>query len=105
MVGEKGFEPSTPCSQSRCATRLRYAPDPCNPRLVSLLGGAGKKGIQDQKGNNGPKQAQTSRIIPEPRFPIVLNDRWRQSEVDPSDRFSSPRSSQERLITVNIIMS
>ena len=26
MVGEKGFEPSTPSSQTRCATRLRYSP-------------------------------------------------------------------------------
>ena len=26
MVGAKGFEPSTPCSQSRCATKLRHAP-------------------------------------------------------------------------------
>jgi hypothetical protein len=26
LVGAEGFEPPTPCSQSRCATRLRYAP-------------------------------------------------------------------------------
>ena len=26
MVGAIGFEPTTPCSRSRCATRLRYAP-------------------------------------------------------------------------------
>ncbi len=26
MVGARGFEPPTPCSRSRCATRLRYAP-------------------------------------------------------------------------------
>lgn len=26
MVGARGFEPPTPCSQNRCATRLRYAP-------------------------------------------------------------------------------
>src|SRR5215217_8340593 len=25
-VGARGFEPPTPCSQSRCATRLRHAP-------------------------------------------------------------------------------
>jgi integrase len=25
-VGVAGFEPATPCSQSRCATRLRYTP-------------------------------------------------------------------------------
>ena len=26
LVGARGFEPPTPCSQSRCATRLRHAP-------------------------------------------------------------------------------
>ena len=28
MVGAARFELATPCSQSRCATRLRYAPKP-----------------------------------------------------------------------------
>ncbi len=28
LVGAEGFEPPTLCSQSRCATRLRYAPVP-----------------------------------------------------------------------------
>ena len=28
VVGERGFEPPTPCSQSRCATRLRHSPVP-----------------------------------------------------------------------------
>jgi hypothetical protein len=26
LVGVSGFEPPTPCSRSRCATRLRYTP-------------------------------------------------------------------------------
>ena len=26
LVGLRGFEPPTPCSRSRCATRLRYTP-------------------------------------------------------------------------------
>src|SRR2546430_413909 len=26
LVGARGFEPPTPCSQSRCATRPRYTP-------------------------------------------------------------------------------
>ena len=26
MVGVAGFEPAAPCSQSRCATRLRHTP-------------------------------------------------------------------------------
>ena len=28
LVGVQGFEPWTPCSQSRCATRLRHTPKP-----------------------------------------------------------------------------
>jgi hypothetical protein len=27
MVGAEGFELSTPCSQSKCSTRLSYAPN------------------------------------------------------------------------------
>ena len=27
MVGATGFEPATPCSQSRCSTKLSYAPN------------------------------------------------------------------------------
>ena len=34
MVGVRGFEPPTPCSQSRCATRLRYTPMPGNPTIT-----------------------------------------------------------------------
>ena len=43
MVGVRGFEPPTPCSQSRCATRLRHTPNlpeslPFFVRLVVELG-------------------------------------------------------------------
>ena len=31
VVGARGFEPPTLCSQSRCATRLRHAPTPRQP--------------------------------------------------------------------------
>ena len=49
LVGAKGFEPSTPCSQSRCATRLRHAPTFFNPtgigcpRANSTLPGSGAR--------------------------------------------------------------
>ena len=33
MVGAIGFEPTTPCAQGRCATRLRYAPTKTAPIL------------------------------------------------------------------------
>lgn len=36
MVGAEGFEPPTLCSQSRCATRLRYAPTRTWHRCQSL---------------------------------------------------------------------
>ena len=40
MVGAEGFEPPTLCSQSRCATRLRYAPMTsldCSANRISAL--------------------------------------------------------------------
>src|SRR6266478_5264164 len=33
VVGARGFEPPTSCSQSRCATRLRHAPEPPARRI------------------------------------------------------------------------
>ena len=37
LVGAVGFELTTLCSQSRCATRLRYAPKTANiPEFLSL---------------------------------------------------------------------
>lgn len=27
MVGETGFEPATPCTQNKCATKLRHSPN------------------------------------------------------------------------------
>src|SRR5688572_11878967 len=36
MVGAKGFEPSTPCTPCRCATRLRYAPT--ESEIIRVIG-------------------------------------------------------------------
>ncbi len=43
LVGVKGFEPSTPCSQSRCANQTALHPDnrPALQSLIQNLGGAG----------------------------------------------------------------
>ena len=30
MVGEIGFEPTTPCTQNKCATKLRHSPTVTN---------------------------------------------------------------------------
>jgi hypothetical protein len=38
LVGPAGFEPTTLCSQSRCATKLRYGPtSPFPPRSEAAL--------------------------------------------------------------------
>jgi hypothetical protein len=46
-VGLAGFEPATPCSQSRCAAKLRYSPRDATivPRSVPRYGHAGAPGI------------------------------------------------------------
>ncbi len=36
MVGETGFEPATPWSQTRCATSLRHSPTICSHTLCWL---------------------------------------------------------------------
>src|SRR2546430_11406855 len=35
MVGATGFEPATSWSQTKCSTRLSYAPTPARGRLIS----------------------------------------------------------------------
>ena len=37
LVGVKGFEPPAPCSQSTCATRLRYTPSCSVPTQATLV--------------------------------------------------------------------
>ncbi len=32
LVGTAGFEPATPCTPSKCATRLRYVPEEAGAR-------------------------------------------------------------------------
>ena len=36
LVGVRGFEPPTPSSRTRCATRLRYTPTTPSPRSRAL---------------------------------------------------------------------
>ena len=47
MVGTGGLEPPTPCSQSRCATRLRHVPAlrPVYPRPLAGKGSRRARGI------------------------------------------------------------
>ena len=48
VVGTAGFEPTTPCSQSRCATKLRYVP--CRTRLADGCVGP----VEVQVGHRAP---------------------------------------------------
>ena len=43
LVGVAGFEPATPCSRSRCATRLRYTPSSRGSPYIDVSPKARKK--------------------------------------------------------------
>src|SRR5688572_19419142 len=60
-VGVRGFEPPTPCSQNRCATRLRYTPqyDFDLPGRQSL----GKAQVFDQTGAHGTHRTRPMRQV------------------------------------------
>src|SRR5688572_10106125 len=55
MVGAKGFEPSTPCTPCRCATRLRYAPT--EPEIIPALVGNCPHAVHRTQGRTGLAQA------------------------------------------------
>ena len=77
LVGAEGFEPPTLCSQSRCATRLRYAPTSpfdciANPFLhVSLIQTLRLICRRDARtcNANGPKKISARLPPTEPGFP------------------------------------
>ncbi len=60
LVGAAGFEPATFCSQSRCATRLRYAPDPQNVSASGRLCKRPNAIVCCQKGPNPAEPRHTS---------------------------------------------
>src|ERR1700683_3627758 len=62
MVGAIGFEPTTPCSRSRCATRLRYAPT-CDEEDAGCWGwsaGPGRGASRTAK----PAECSLAEIVP-----------------------------------------
>ena len=61
LVGATGFEPATLCSQSRCATRLRYAPTPKIPDFTAVSNGVR---VSRFPGENCRKTV--------PKFPFVI---------------------------------
>src|SRR3954470_1739756 len=44
LVGVAGFEPAAPCSQSRCATGLRYTPSTVRESAASISAGEKRAG-------------------------------------------------------------
>jgi hypothetical protein len=56
VVGAAGFEPAAPCSQSRCSTRLSYAPDRYFSGLVAAFPRPenGQNGTIGQRGRCRP---------------------------------------------------
>ena len=65
MVGAEGFEPPTLCSQSRCATRLRYAP-PRNRPGARTRQRARVRPARDRQ-SYGPCPDPSNRLAPRPR--------------------------------------
>src|ERR1700747_1901162 len=59
LVGETGFEPATPWSQTRCATRLRYSPLRGNETKLRLF--------SSRRAWNGSKRG--------PLFSLATNNR------------------------------
>ena len=70
MVGARGFEPPTPCSQSRCATRLRHAPSPrrrcCSGRSAHCTRPAPKRPDSEPSPRNSA--SVRSRSLPDRRI-------------------------------------
>lgn len=66
LVGAAGFEPTTTCSQGRCATRLRYTP-------IGLTGGTRTHNLQN---HNLPKLPIVLQPTPEiiTAFELPLED-------------------------------
>jgi hypothetical protein len=76
VVGARGFEPPTPCSQSKCATRLRHAPTKSKSEIrisksgtdaqtkyrkglaKSRLKSKGRRQNKEDRRQNGEKQKQ-----------------------------------------------
>ena len=88
MVGAARFELATLCSQSRCATRLRYAPTPAIARLFAGLAGAVNGRVMNFEEYNGNKRRRESRVGP---GVIAGSDSTVQAEV-----WSTRQSQQER---------
>src|SRR5471030_3226731 len=63
LVGAAGFEPATLCSQSRCATRLRYAPAIIGGVVLKAL----RRGGKGLAAGGGPAVSERSGGAPDRR--------------------------------------
>ena len=86
MVGAEGFEPPALCSQSRCATRLRYAPIFRLYRSLGLRIAAGQSYKQAVK----PLDSRYSHMVEEP-----VEDPREYQQRDDEDRDQHPHQSDE----------
>ncbi len=87
LVGVRGFEPPTPSSRTRCATRLRYTPTPAGrcPAVVSYSGA-----ILGEQGRRWPYWRPI--MEREARQSASRPGHWRREEAPISCRpFSAPR--------------
>src|SRR5688572_30161867 len=66
LVGARGFEPPTPCSQSRCATGLRHAP---NQRDSTT--GKDKKAATVSWDDGRQRVSLQARLLQEDQFPYL----------------------------------
>ena len=97
MVGATGLEPATPCSQSRCATKLRHAPQATCVIARSLLAQLAKK-VYASSGHVLPKYGFLPIVTSCPlrSFCSAASTALRQRHLLPSAtgaRFSSGSSS------------
>src|SRR5690606_26081633 len=72
LVGARGFEPPTPCSRSRCATRLRYAP---------TVRGRYPLKQRNARGNLANPSQKTARTRDQPRSRIRRRNRLQRGAV------------------------
>ena len=80
MVGAEGFEPPTPCSQSRCANRTALRPDPMRTDRVAHSRGDGRpdSATVDDRGGatvpRGPRRGSAPRSSRHPEVRFLASD-------------------------------
>ncbi len=77
MVGARGFEPPTPWSRTRCATRLRYAPNFDTGRNVGV-----EHAIHELQGQTAESQYRLKQFSrTKPKDVGRMDDVWIRSDL------------------------